>query len=123
MTVVFASALAVVGGDAAVAMAAVMIGGLVQIGLGLLRAGLLALLEGFQCGLQLLGGQRRLLLGVRVLQALHHGVDVQLLTACGQLGQVVAIVVAEVVAQLALLGRDVLGQGATGHGECRNSDH
>ena len=39
MTVVFASALAVVGGDVAVAMAAVMIGGLVQIGLGLLRAG------------------------------------------------------------------------------------
>ena len=39
MTVVFASALVVVGGDVAVAMAAVMIGGLVQIGLGLLRAG------------------------------------------------------------------------------------
>ncbi len=39
MTVVFASALVVVGGDLAVAMAAVLVGGLVQIGLGLLRAG------------------------------------------------------------------------------------
>ena len=39
MTVLYPAALAVVGGDAAVAMAAVMIGGLVQIGLGLLRAG------------------------------------------------------------------------------------
>lgn len=39
MTVVFASALAVVGADLGVAMAAVLVGGLVQIGLGLLRAG------------------------------------------------------------------------------------
>ncbi|TXH91476.1 SulP family inorganic anion transporter [Thauera aminoaromatica] len=39
MTVVFASALAVVGGDAALAMAAVLVGGLVQIGLGVLRTG------------------------------------------------------------------------------------
>jgi SulP family sulfate permease len=39
MTVVFASALVVVGGNLAVAMAAVLVGGLVQIGLGVLRAG------------------------------------------------------------------------------------
>ena len=39
MTVVFASVLAVVGGDLGVAMAAVLVGGLVQIGLGVLRAG------------------------------------------------------------------------------------
>lgn len=39
MIVVFASALAVVGGNLAVAMAAVLVGGLVQIGLGLVRAG------------------------------------------------------------------------------------
>lgn len=39
MTVVFASALVAVRGDLAVAMAAVLVGGLVQIGLGVLRAG------------------------------------------------------------------------------------
>ncbi|MDX9886533.1 SulP family inorganic anion transporter [Thauera sp.] len=57
MTVVFASAFSVVGGDLAVAMAAVMIGGLVQIGLGLLRAGVLVrfipypVVSGFMSGI------------------------------------------------------------------------
>ena len=39
MTVVFASVLLVVGGDLAMAMAAVLVGGLLQIALGLLKAG------------------------------------------------------------------------------------
>ena len=39
MTVVFASVLVAVGGDLAMAMAAVLVGGLLQIGLGLLKAG------------------------------------------------------------------------------------
>ena len=39
MTVVFASVLVAVGGDIAMAMAAVLVGGLLQIGLGLLKAG------------------------------------------------------------------------------------
>lgn len=57
MTVVFASVLTVVGGDLAVAMAAVAVGGVVQIGLGLLRAGSLVrfipypVVSGFMSGI------------------------------------------------------------------------
>ncbi|KAG1246569.1 hypothetical protein G6F68_014584 [Rhizopus microsporus] len=46
--------------------------GLFVLGLGGLGTALLALLERFNGRLQLLGGDRRLLLGVGVLQALHH---------------------------------------------------
>lgn len=57
MTVVFASALVAVGGDLGMAMAAVLVGGIVQIGLGLVRAGALVrfipypVVSGFMSGI------------------------------------------------------------------------
>src|SRR5690606_22911659 len=54
-------------------------GDLVVLRLGFLGAGLLALLEGFQRRTQLVGGDRRLLLGQRILDALDYGIHIELL--------------------------------------------
>jgi sulfate permease, SulP family len=60
MTVVFASALVTVGGDLHLAMAAVLVGGLLQIGLGFIKAGVLVrfipypVVSGFMSGVGLI---------------------------------------------------------------------
>ena len=77
--------LGLVGRNELVALGLVFGSSLFVLGLGGLGTALLTLLERFNGRLQLLGGDRRLLLGVGVLQTLHHRVDVQLLTTTGQL--------------------------------------